>query len=229
MKHIVILTGAGMSAESGIATFRDSDGLWENHRVEEVATPEGFAARPQLVLDFYNARRKDALKAKPNRGHEIIAELEKDYKISVVTQNVDDLHERAGSTNVMHLHGELMKVRSTKNPKDIRTLTAENIEINMGDVDDNGHQLRPHIVWFGEAVPMIEEAVNVVRKAEVLVIIGTSLNVYPAAGLLDFAPNETPIYLIDPKEVAAKRQGLKHLQMGASKGMEEMVEILKGL
>lgn len=229
MKHIVILTGAGMSAESGIATFRDSNGLWENYKVEDVATPEGFRANPQLVLDFYNARRKDALNAKPNRGHEIIAELEKDYQISVVTQNVDDLHERAGSTNVMHLHGELMKVRSTKNQNDIRTLTAENIEINLGDTDDSGNQLRPHIVWFGEAVPMIEEAVKVVQKADILIIIGTSLNVYPAAGLIDFAPSGTPIYLIDPKDVATKRRGVIHLQKGASEGMKEIVEILKEL
>lgn len=229
MKHIVILTGAGMSAESGIATFRDSNGLWENYKVEDVATPEGFRANPQLVLDFYNARRKDALNAKPNRGHQIIAELEKDYQISVVTQNVDDLHERAGSTNVMHLHGELMKVRSTKNQNDIRTLTPENIEINLGDTDDNGNQLRPHIVWFGEAVPMIEEAVKVVQKADILIIIGTSLNVYPAAGLIDFAPSGTPIYLIDPKDVATKRRGVIHLQKGASEGMKEIVEILKEL
>lgn len=228
MKHIVILTGAGMSAESGIATFRDSNGLWENYRVEDVATPEGFRANPQLVLDFYNARRKDALKAEPNRGHQIIAELEKDYKISVVTQNVDDLHERAGSSNVMHLHGELMKVRSTKNPNNIRTLTADDIEINLGDVDAHGHQLRPHIVWFGEAVPMIEEAVKVVQKADVLIIIGTSLNVYPAAGLIDFAPSDSPIYLIDPKDVATKRREVIHLQKGASEGMKEIIEILKG-
>lgn len=229
MKHIVILTGAGMSAESGIATFRDSDGLWENYRVEEVATPEGFRANPQLVLDFYNARRKDALKALPNKGHQIIAELEKEYKISVITQNVDNLHERAGSTNVMHLHGELMKVRSTGNPNDIRILTEDNIEVNLGDVDERGYQLRPHIVWFGEAVPMIEEAVKVVQKADILIIIGTSLNVYPAAGLLDFAPNNTPVYLIDPKEVTVRRQEVKHIQKGASEGMKELKEILKNI
>lgn len=229
MKHIVILTGAGMSAESGIATFRDSDGLWENYRVEEVATPEGFRANPQLVLDFYNARRKDALKALPNKGHQIIAELEKEYKISVITQNVDNLHERAGSTNVMHLHGELMKVRSTGNPNDIRILTEDNIEVNLGDVDERGYQLRPHIVWFGEAVPMIEEAVKVVQKADILIIIGTSLNVYPAAGLLDFTPNNTPVYLIDPKEVTVRRQGVKHIQKGASEGMKELKEILKNI
>lgn len=229
MKHIVILTGAGMSAESGIATFRDSDGLWENHKIEEVATPEGFAANPQLVLDFYNQRRKEAFTKEPNKGHQLIAELENKYRVSVVTQNVDDLHERAGSRNVIHLHGELMKVRSTKNPRDIRTLTEDNLEIHLGDVDEYGHQLRPHIVWFGEAVPMIEEAARVVQTAEVLVIIGTSLNVYPAAGLIDFAPKGTPIYLIDPKDVAAHRKGITHLQKGASEGMIELVEILKGL
>lgn len=227
MKHIVILSGAGMSAESGIATFRDSDGLWENYRVEDVATPEGFRANPQLVLDFYNARRKEALKAKPNRGHEIIAELEQDYKVSVITQNVDNLHERAGSTHVIHLHGELMKVRSTKYPNDIKSLTAENIEINMGDVDDHGFQLRPHIVWFGEAVPMIEEAAKIVQQADVLVIIGTSLNVYPAAGLIDFAPFGTPVYLIDPKDVQTRNKAVHHLKKGASEGMTELVELLK--
>lgn len=226
MKHIVILSGAGMSAESGIATFRDSDGLWENYRVEEVATPEGFRANPKLVLEFYNARRKEALKAEPNKGHKIIAELEKDYKVSVVTQNVDNLHERAGSTNIIHLHGELMKVRSTGNPNDIRTLTEDNIDIKLGDVDEKGHQLRPYIVWFGEAVPMIEEAAKVVQKADILVIIGTSLNVYPAAGLVDFAPQGTPIYLIDPKDVATRRAGVHHLKKGASEGMTELVELL---
>lgn len=227
MKHIVILTGAGMSAESGIATFRDSNGLWENHRVEDVATPEGFRRNPQLVLDFYNHRRKELLGAKPNKGHEIIAELEKDFKVSVITQNVDDLHERAGSSNIVHLHGELMKVRSTGNPKDIRTLTADNIEINVGDVCQKGYQLRPHIVWFGEAVPMIEKSVEIVRTADVLVVIGTSLNVYPAAGLLDFAPSGVPVFLIDPKPVSARRSGIHFIQKGASEGMKELKELLK--
>lgn len=222
MKHIVVLTGAGMSAESGIATFRDSNGLWENHRVEDVATPEGFRKDPQLVLDFYNQRRKELVSVKPNRGHEILAELEKDFKVSIVTQNVDNLHERAGSTHVVHLHGELMKVRSTGNPNDIKTLTADNIEINVGDVCSNGYQLRPHIVWFGEAVPMIEEAVELVRRADIMVVIGTSLNVYPAAGLLDFAPSEIPVYLIDPKPISARRSGVHQIQKGASEGMAEL-------
>lgn len=228
-KHVVILTGAGMSAESGIATFRDSNGLWENHRVEDVASPEGFARDPQLVLDFYNIRRKELLKSKPNKGHLLIAELEKDFDVTVITQNVDDLHERAGSKNIMHLHGELMKIRSTGNPKDIRTLTADNIEINLGDRCDAGYQLRPHIVWFGEAVPMIEKAVEVVQTADVVIVIGTSLNVYPAAGLLDFGSRGIPIFLIDPKPVASKRNDIKYIQKGASEGMAELVEILKTL
>lgn len=226
MKHIVVLTGAGMSAESGIATFRDSNGLWENHRVEDVATPEGFRKNPQLVLDFYNQRRKELVRVKPNRGHEILAELEKDFRVSIVTQNVDNLHERAGSTRVVHLHGELMKVRSTGNPKDIRVLTEDKIEINVGDVCDKGYQLRPHIVWFGEAVPMIEEAVELVRQADIMVVIGTSLNVYPAAGLLDFAPSGMPIFLIDPKPVSARRNDVHQIQKGASEGMEELRAIL---
>ena len=226
-KHIVILTGAGMSAESGIATFRDSDGLWENHRVEDVATPEGFRRDPQLVLDFYNHRRKELLNSKPNKGHLLVAKLETDYDVTVVTQNVDNLHEVAGSSNVIHLHGELMKVRSTGDTRDIKTLTADNIEINVGDKCEAGYQLRPHIVWFGEAVPMIEKAVDVVRTADIMVVIGTSLNVYPAAGLLDFAPSGIPIFLIDPKQVAAKRSGIMHIQKGASEGMTELVEILK--
>lgn len=226
-KHIVFLTGAGMSAESGIATFRDSGGLWENHRIEDVATPEGFRANPQLVLDFYNQRRKELLGAKPNEGHLLIAELEKEFQVSVITQNVDDLHERAGSTNITHLHGELMKVRSTGNPYDIKELTADNIEINLGDTDAEGNQLRPHIVWFGEAVPMIEKAVEVVRTANVLVVIGTSLNVYPAAGLIDFVVQGTPKYLIDPNSVATRRTDIVHIAKGASAGMKELIEILK--
>lgn len=226
-KHIVFLTGAGMSAESGIATFRDSGGLWENHKIEDVATPEGFRANPQLVLDFYNQRRRELLGAKPNEGHLLIAELEKDYEVSVITQNVDDLHERAGSTRVVHLHGELMKVRSTRNPYDIKELTADNIEINLGDTDSEGNQLRPHIVWFGESVPMIEKAVDIVRTADVLVVIGTSLNVYPAAGLIDLVLRGTPKFLIDPNAVASGRTGIVHIAKGASEGMKELIEMLK--
>ena len=180
-KKIVVLTGAGMSAESGIATFRATDGLWEQHRVEDVATPAGFHANPKLVLDFYNERRKELLGAKPNAGHFGLVELEKDYDVSVITQNVDNLHERAGSSNVIHLHGELMKSRSTHDPSLIYEMNEDNVEICIGDKCEMGSQLRPDIVWFGEAVPMIEEAVPIVHQADIIVIIGTSLNVYPAA------------------------------------------------
>ncbi|GHV18029.1 NAD-dependent protein deacylase [Bacteroidia bacterium] len=227
MKHLVVLSGAGMSAESGIATFRDSGGMWEQYPIEDVATPEGFRRNPQLVLDFYNARRKAAFEAKPNGGHIGLAEMEKDFKVSIITQNVDDLHERAGSSNVLHLHGELSKVRSTADPSSIYTLTPDKPEIHIGDKCEKGSQLRPHIVWFGEAVPMIEKAIETVNTADILVIIGTSLNVYPAAGLLNYANPDTPVYLIDPKEVNAHRQGIHFIQKGASEGVEELRRSLK--
>lgn len=215
-----------MSAESGIATFRDSGGMWEQYSVEEVATPEGYARNPQLVLDFYNARRKAAFEAKPNSGHTGLAEMEKEYKVSIITQNVDDLHERAGSTNVLHLHGELSKVRSTKDPSLIYTLTPDKWEIKLGDNCEKGSQLRPHIVWFGEAVPMIEKAIEVVQEADVLVVIGTSLNVYPAAGLLNYIARDTPIYLIDPNEVKAYMPGIRFIKKGASEGVQELRKLL---
>ncbi len=227
MKNIVVLTGAGMSAESGISTFRDAGGLWEQHRIEDVATPEGFRKNPQLVLDFYNARRKAAFDAEPNKGHIGLAEMESEYKVSIITQNVDDLHERAGSTNVLHLHGELSKVRSTADPSLIYILTRDNPEINLGDKCEIGSQLRPHIVWFGEAVPMIEKAIDIVQNADVFVVIGTSLNVYPAAGLLGYAPSGAPIYLIDPNEVRTSMSGVKFIKKGASEGVEELRRILK--
>lgn len=226
MTHVVVLSGAGMSAESGIATFRDSGGLWEQHKVEDVATPEGFYRDPELVLNFYNQRRKAAFKAKPNAGHIGLAEMEKDYKVSIITQNIDDLHERAGSTNVLHLHGELNKVRSTFDSSLIYTLTADNPEIHIGDNCERGAQLRPHIVWFGEAVPMIEKAVDVVRTADVLVIIGTSLNVYPAAGLINYAPVGAPIYLIDPNNVRASHEDVIYIHKGASEGVAELRKAL---
>ncbi len=226
-KKIVVLTGAGMSAESGIATFRDTDGLWEQHRVEDVATPLGFVANPKLVLDFYNARRKELIKAKPNEGHLGLAQLEKDYDVSIITQNVDNLHERAGSSRVLHLHGELMKSRSTNNPSLIYEMTEENCEICIGDKCELGSQLRPDIVWFGEAVPMIEKAVPLVQKADVIVIIGTSLNVYPAAALVDYAKSGTPIYLIDPKDVRGGRTNINFIQKGASEGVKELMRLLK--
>lgn len=230
MKKLVVLTGAGMSAESGISTFRDSGGLWEQYSVEEVATPEGYAANPKLVIDFYNARRKQLLEVVPNRGHKLLAGLERDFKVTVVTQNVDNLHERAGSTNVIHLHGELTKVTSSRNPNDprcIRELTPEQYEVKMGDLAADGTQLRPFIVWFGEAVPLIEKAVDEVMEADVFVIIGTSLNVCPAAGLLHYVRPGVPVYLIDPKEVAVPANRKVHvIRKGASEGMEELKKML---
>lgn len=225
-KHLVVLSGAGMSAESGIATFRDSNGLWNSYKVEDVATPEGFLRDPQLVLDFYNMRRKECLLALPNEGHKGLADLEKDYEVTIITQNVDNLHEKAGSTHVIHLHGELMKVQSTRNPELVYTLTPDKIEINIGDKCESGSQLRPFIVWFGEAVPKIPEAAQIMQQADIVVVIGTSLNVYPAAGLLDYAPKNTPVYLIDPKEVKAHRAGIHFIRKGASDGVKELQEIL---
>lgn len=204
MKNLVILTGAGMSAESGISTFRDAGGLWDQYPVEQVATPEGYVANPQLVIQFYNERRKQLLQAKPNRGHELVAELEKYFNVTVITQNVDNLHERAGSSHVIHLHGELTKVTSTlqpNNPNYIKELKPEEFEVKIGDLAADGSQFRPFIVWFGESVPMIEKAIEYVETADVFLIIGTSLNVYPAAGLLNYVPRDVPVYLIDPKEV----------------------------
>lgn len=227
MKRIVVLTGAGMSAESGIATFRDSGGLWEQHKVEDVATPEGFKRNPQLVLDFYNQRRRAAFDAKPNAGHIGLAELEKDYNVSIITQNVDDLHERAGSTHVLHLHGELKKVRSTLDSSLIYELTPDNPDIHIGDKCERGSQLRPHIVWFGEAVPMIEKAIEEVEMCDILVVIGTSLNVYPAAGLLNYARAGTPVYLIDPNDVVAPRKDVVYIHKGASEGVAELRRMLR--
>ncbi|MBQ7495643.1 MAG: NAD-dependent deacylase [Bacteroidaceae bacterium] len=231
MKKLVVLTGAGMSAESGISTFRDSGGLWEQHRVEDVATIEGYIRDPELVINFYNERRRQLPTVQPCRGHELVAELEKWFDVTVVTQNVDDLHERAGSTNVIHLHGELMKATSTRSPNDptqIQTLTPEHIDIHIGDKAADGSQLRPFIVWFGEAVPMIEQATEEAMKADIFVVIGTSLNVYPAAGLIQFVSPDVPVYLIDPKDVPwTSGHRYTHIKKGASAGMVELVEQLK--
>ena len=225
MKNLVILTGAGMSVESGISTFRDAGGLWDKYPVEQVATPEGYAANPQLVTNFYNERRKQLLDVKPNRGHELVAELEKHFHVTVITQNVDNLHERAGSTEVIHLHGELTKVTSSfqpNNPNYIKELKPEEYEVKIGDKAGDGSQLRPFIVWFGEAVPMIETAIDYCEKADIFLIIGTSLNVYPAAGLLNYVPAGVPVYLIDPNHVAiASGRKVHVIQKGASAGMEE--------
>lgn len=227
MKKIVFLTGAGMSAESGISTFRDSGGLWEQYPVQQVASIEGYIADPELVINFYNDRRKQLLAVKPCEGHRLVAGLEKDFDVTVVTQNVDNLHEKAGSTNVIHLHGELMKATSSYNPNDpgcIVTLPEDQLDIKMGQKAADGSQLRPFIVWFGESVPMIEPAIDEVRKADVLVVIGTSLNVYPAAGLLAYAPRGCRIFLIDPADVRYDRSlGITHIQKGASEGMKEFI------
>jgi len=196
MKKIVVLTGAGMSAESGLKTFREADGLWEGHDVMEVASPEGFARNPELVLDFYNQRRRQLLKVKPNNAHEALANLENSYDVIIVTQNVDDLHERAGSSKVIHLHGELLKVRSTINDK---LVYYREKDIIVGDHCELNSQLRPHIVWFGEAVPMLDTAIEITTKADILIIIGTSMQVYPAASLVNYVGENTPIYFIDPK------------------------------
>lgn len=196
MKNIVVLTGAGMSAESGLSTFRDADGLWEGHDVMEVATPEGFRKNPGLVLDFYNQRRKQLLNVSPNLAHSALVCLEKYYNVHIITQNVDDLHERAGSSHVLHLHGELLKARSTGSQNII--FECKN-DILVGDFCEKGHQIRPHVVWFGEAVPLLEDAIAITENADVLIIIGTSMQVYPAASLIDFVRAETPIYFIDPK------------------------------
>ncbi len=227
MKKLVILTGAGMSAESGIATFRDSDGLWEKYPVEQVATHEGFAANPQLVLDFYNHRRRELLQAKPNQGHLLLAELEKNFETYIITQNIDNLHEQAGSTHVLHLHGELMKARSTKDETRIYELSPEKCDIHIGDKCELGSQLRPHIVWFGEAVPMIEPAIELTQLADIFVVIGTSMNVYPAAGLLNYVQKNVPVFLIDPKDVRTNRADIHHIKKGASEGVAELIKLLQ--
>ena len=230
MKKLVVLTGAGMSAESGISTFRDSGGLWDRYPVEKVATPEGYAEDPELVINFYNERRKQLLEVAPNLGHVRLAELEKNFDVTVITQNVDNLHERAGSHHVIHLHGELTKVTSSRNPNDphcIRELSPEEYEVKMGDLAADGTQLRPFIVWFGEAVPMIETAIDYVEQADIFVIIGTSLNVYPAAGLLNYVKSQVPVYLIDPKQVnVASGRNINVIQKGASEGMAELKKML---
>lgn len=220
-----------MSAESGVSTFRDNGGLWDQYNVEDVATPEGWERNPQLVTDFYNGLRHQILEKHPCRGHELLAQLEKDFEVDIITQNVDDLHERAGSTRVLHLHGELMKVTSSWNPNDpryIRTLTPDNLDVKIGERCADGSQVRPFIVWFGEAVPNIEPAAALCQKADIFVIIGTSLNVYPAAGLTHYVATDTPIYLIDPKPVQWNSlQHFTHIQKGASAGMEELCQLIK--
>lgn len=232
-KNLVVLTGAGVSAESGVSTFRDSDGLWEKHRVEDVASIGGWYRDPALVLDFYNARRTQLATVRPNAAHYAIADLEQEWNVTVVTQNVDNLHERAGSTRIIHLHGELTKVRPENCYNDMDGYSEATVfdigydVINLGDLAPNGAQLRPHIVWFGEAVPYINAAIDHVMNADVLLIVGTSLQVYPAAGLYAYAKADTPIYIIDPADVAVRDGRLTHIKEVATKGMETFKNILK--
>lgn len=223
---IAVLTGAGISAESGIQTFRDSDGLWEGHDVMEVASPEGFYKNPKLVLNFYNLRRQQLLNVSPNLAHTTLADLEKDHDVVIITQNVDDLHERAGSTRVIHLHGELLKVRSTV---DEHTILDWKKDLNLGDVCSNNHQLRPHIVWFGEAVPMLETAIDLVEAADIILIIGTSMQVYPAAGLIQYAQNEAAIYFVDPKPSISSSERITVFSEKASTGVPKVVAHIQSL
>lgn len=233
-KKIAVLTGAGVSAESGISTFRDNDGLWENFDPYEVASIDGWLKDPGKMLTFYNHMRTHVRDAKPNAAHKAIADMEKDYDVHVITQNVDNLHERAGSTKVLHLHGEVTKVRPERGVYD-RTYSEAEVfdigysEVNLGDKAPNGEQLRPHIVWFGEAVPNIEKAADIVSAADVLLIVGTSLSVYPAAGLYRYAGNDTPIFIIDPKDLPVADRRIHHIKEVATKGMEEFLLCLETL
>ncbi|WP_432410279.1 SIR2 family NAD-dependent protein deacylase [Rasiella sp. SM2506] len=219
--NIAVLTGAGVSAESGLKTFRDSNGLWEGHDVMSVASPQGFANNPVLVLDFYNQRRKQLLEVEPNTAHKALAQLEKNHEVTIITQNVDDLHERAGSTNVVHLHGELLKVRSTF---DEDLVLDWKTDLNLGDFCEHNHQLRPHIVWFGEAVPLIEIAAKIVEQADIVVIVGTSMQVYPAAGLIQHAREEAPCYFVDPNPSIHSNSKIKVFAEKASTGVLKVID-----
>ena len=231
-RKLVVLTGAGVSAESGISTFRDSNGLWENYKVEDVASIEGWYRNPATVLDFYNARRTQLQTVSPNDAHRAIAELENDYDVTVVTQNVDNLHERAGSTRIIHLHGELTKVRPENCCNEMDGFSEATVfdigsdEIHIGDTAPNGAQLRPHIVWFGEAVPKIEAAIDAVEAADILLIVGTSLQVYPAAGLYRYARHDIPIYIIDPGDISVRDARVTHIKDVATKGMTEFKNLI---
>jgi len=225
-KKLVVLTGAGISAESGIKTFRDSDGLWEGHDVMDVATPEGWHKNQDLVLDFYNKRRQQLKEVKPNLGHYILAELEQDFDVYIITQNVDNLHERAGSTKILHLHGELLKVRSTQNKN---LILDWHEDLFTGDLDKNGYQLRPHIVWFGEDVPALERAIEITEDADYFAVIGTSLQVYPAAGLISYTYSTTPVFYIDPKPISIPhiQNKVEVIAKVASEGVAELRDRLK--
>ena len=225
-KKLVILTGAGISAESGLKTFRDSDGLWEGYEVTDVATPRGWRKNPQLVLDFYNARRKNVADAKPNAAHYGLAELEKHFDVTIITQNIDDLHERAGSTNVLHLHGEIFKMRSER---DETIITEIKEDIKLGDLAEDGSQFRPYIVWFEEPVPKIEEAVPIVYAADIFVVVGTSLVVYPAAGLINYVALETPKFIVDKKiPYTSPMRNITLIEKPATEGVGDLKRILLG-
>ncbi|WP_347156973.1 SIR2 family NAD-dependent protein deacylase [Pontibacter chitinilyticus] len=225
-KKLVVLTGAGISAESGIATFRDANGLWEGYDVMEVASPQGWRKNPALVLDFYNQRRKNAHEVKPNAGHLALADLEKDFEVRIITQNVDNLHERAGSSHVLHLHGKLFESRSTQDPTLVYPI--EGWELKLGDKCERGSQLRPNIVWFGEPVPMMEKAIEEALQADIFMVVGTSLVVYPAAGLVDIVPDEVPVFVIDPKMPELRHHPNLHLyEENASTGMQKVAALLR--
>ena len=225
LDRIVVLTGAGMSAESGLKTFRDADGLWEGHDVMQVASPEGWHRDPEMVLDFYNQRRRQLLEVEPNAGHKLLAELEQRYSVDIVTQNVDDLHERAGSSRVLHLHGELLKVRSTSDESLVQEWTKDLV---LGDLCELGSQLRPHIVWFGEAVPMLNTAIEITAKADKIIIIGTSMQVYPASGLIHYARPGVPLYFIDPRPTIRSTdfENLTIIEDTAVNGMKKLAGLL---
>lgn len=222
-KKLVVLSGAGISAESGIKTFRDSNGLWENHRVEDVASPEGFARNPQLVLDFYNLRRRQLKEVQPNDAHKILAELQDDFDVHIITQNVDDLHERAGSENVLHLHGELLKARPVNSDSNVISWESD---LNLGDINYEGIQLRPNIVWFGEMVPAIEQATIITASADIFVVIGTSMQVYPAAELIHYVREDCEVYVIDPHLEHSYTKSENRFKCGGSEGMRRLKEIL---
>jgi len=224
-KKLVVLSGAGISAESGLKTFRDSDGLWEGYNIEDVATPRAWRKDPELVLDFYNYRRKNVLDVQPNAAHYGLAALENDFEVSIITQNIDDLHERAGSTNVLHLHGEIFKMRSEKNHSLIYEIKGD---IKIGDMAEDGAQLRPHIVWFEEPVPKIEEAIPIVHSADIFVVVGTSLVVYPAAGLVNYTRPEVPVYVIDKKiPYITSKEKLTIIEMPATEGVKQLTQFIK--
>ena len=226
-KHIVVLSGAGISAESGLRTFRDSDGLWMGHNIEDVATPRAFKKNPQLVLDFYNMRRRDVVAANPNAAHIGLSKLEEQYNVTIVTQNIDDLHERAGSTNVLHLHGEIFKMRSEKNENLISEIRAD---INLGDLAVDGSQLRPYIVWFEEPVPLIEDAAAIMNTADIFILIGTSLQVYPAAGLIHYLQDDIPKFIIDKKiPPTGNIKNVTRIEKSATEGIEELLRKLNDL